>query len=163
RRLRDRGTLGRSAAVPDRLRGHLRLVLHARRRGLAVPLPEASAMNGFPWLSWIIFFPLFSAVLVALLPPRAERMIRILPTPAAAASVAESLFGLPLWWRLARSRPGWQLAEERTWLPALGATSRLGVAGTSSLLVLLTVVLTAVAVIGAYTAVGKRPREFYAL
>ncbi|HEY3217151.1 MAG TPA: NADH-quinone oxidoreductase subunit M [Candidatus Eisenbacteria bacterium] len=117
-------------------------------------------MPSFPWLSWLIFFPLFSAVLVVLLPPRAERTIRSLATVAA---LAELLFALPLWWRLRPGEPGWQFAEQRSWLPALGASYSLGVDGISMLLVLLTVVLTAVAVIGAYRAVEKRSREFYAL
>src|SRR5499427_1036257 len=46
----------------------------------------------------------------------------------------------------------------RTW----ATLASLGVDGVSVLLVLLTVVLTAVAVIGAYSAVEKRAREFYA-
>jgi len=117
-------------------------------------------VTAFPLLSWIIFFPLISAGLIALLPARAERLIRTLAT---AVGIAEVLFALPLWWRLVPSQAGWQLAEQRDWLPAFGATYSLGVDGISVLLVLMTVVLTAVAIVGSYTAIEKRTREFYAL
>jgi NADH-quinone oxidoreductase subunit M len=111
------------------------------------------------WLSWLIFFPLGAAVLTVLLPPRMERAIRAWATIAALGEVA---FALPLWWRVVPGQAGWQFAEQRAWLPAFGATYSLGVDGISMLLVLLTVVLTAIAVIGAYSAVQKRAREFYA-
>jgi NADH-quinone oxidoreductase subunit M len=115
---------------------------------------------GFPWLSWLIFFPLISAILIVLMPARAERPIRWF---AGLAAIAEVLFALPLWWRLIPGQAGWQFAEDRPWLPFLGASYSLGADGISVPLVLLTVVVTAIAVIGAFTAVEKRPREFYAL
>ena len=112
------------------------------------------------WLSWLIFFPLLGAVMIVLLPPTAQRAIRWWATVVA---VAEFLFSLPLWWRYQPANPAWQFEEHRDWLPSLGASYHLGVDGVSMLLVLLTTVLTAVAVLGAYTAVEKRAREFYAL
>ena len=112
------------------------------------------------WLSWLIFFPLLGAVMIVLLPPTAQRAIRWWATVVA---VAEFLFSLPLWWRYQPANPAWQFEEHREWLPSLGASYHLGVDGVSMLLVLLTTVLTAVAVLGAYTAVEKRAREFYAL
>jgi NADH-quinone oxidoreductase subunit M len=114
----------------------------------------------FPWLSWLVFFPLAGAVLLAFLPADADRLIRRWALTVAAAEVA---FSLPLWWRLAPVQPGWQFAERRDWLPGLGASYHLGVDGISAMLVLLTTVLTAVAVLGAFSAVEKRGREFYAL
>src|SRR5499427_10808785 len=113
----------------------------------------------FPWLSTIVFLPLAAAVVTVLLPANQPRLIR---TWATLASLVELAVALPLWWRLVPSAPGWQFAEVHPWLPAFGASYSLGVDGVSVLLVLLTVVLTAVAVIGAYSAVEKRAREFYA-
>src|SRR5213593_295117 len=117
-------------------------------------------VTNMPWLSWLIFFPIISGALIALLPAASGRAIRLWATVAA---VAELAFAAPLWWRLQPGMPGWQFVENRPWIPALGASYRLGADGISVLLVLLTVVLTAVAVLGAWTAVEKRPREFYAL
>ena len=117
-------------------------------------------MTEFPWLTWLVFFPLAGAVLLVLLPATADRLIR---TWALTVATAEVAFSLPLWWRLVPSRPGWQFAERHDWLPALGASYHLGADGISVMLVLLTTVLTAVAVLGAFSAVEKRGREFYAL
>src|SRR5262245_58712629 len=58
---------------------------------------------------------------------------------------------------------GWQFAERRPWLPMWGAEYSLAIDGISVLLVLLTVVLTAITIVGAFTSVDKRPKEFFAL
>ena len=112
------------------------------------------------WLSWLIFFPLLGGVMLLLMPPTAHRAVRLWATVVA---VAEFLFSLPLWWRYRPADPAWQFEEHRAWLPSLGASYHLGVDGVGMLLVLLTTVLTAIAVIGAYSAVEKNVREFFAL
>src|SRR5258705_426201 len=94
------------------------------------------------------------------MPANADRLIR---RWALTVAIAEVAFSLPLWWRLVPAQPGWQFAERREWLPGLGASYHLGVDGISMLLVLLTTVLTAVAVLGAFRAVEKHGREVYAL
>jgi len=117
-------------------------------------------MNGLPWLSLLVFFPLLAAVGIVLLPATATRAIR---NWAITAAFAEAIFSLPLWWRLQPAMPGWQFEERRDWLPALGASYHLGADGISALLVLLTTIITAIAVLGATRAVEKRAREFYAV
>jgi len=119
-----------------------------------VNLPE------FPWLTWLIFFPLMGAALIALMPANAESAIRRWATVVAVAEVA---FSLPLWTRFIPQVVGWQFVEKHSWLPALGSSYYLGVDGISVLLVLLTTVITAVAVIASGPSVTKRVREFYAL
>jgi NADH-quinone oxidoreductase subunit M len=113
-------------------------------------------VNGF-WLSSIVFLPLACALLVMLLPGRLTRPF------AAVAALAEAALAVPLWWRFDRANPGWQFLERRDWLPMWGAEYRLAVDGVSLLLVLLTVVLTVIAIVGAFSAVDKRPKEFFAL
>ncbi|MBI1797140.1 MAG: NADH-quinone oxidoreductase subunit M [Candidatus Eisenbacteria bacterium] len=117
-------------------------------------------MNDFPWLSWLIFFPLISAALIAVLPGTSGRTVKTL---AAVCSIAEFLFSLPLWWRYQPGQPGWQFAEQHAWLPGLGATYHVGIDGIATLLVLLTTLLTPIVVFGAFGSVEKREREFYAL
>jgi len=112
------------------------------------------------WLSLLIFFPLVSAALLALMPAQADALVKRL---AVVTSLAEVAFSLPLWWRYQPLRPGWQFEESRAWIPALGARYHLGADGISVLLVLLTTVITAVAILGSLSAVEKRAREFYAL
>ncbi len=117
-------------------------------------------MNGFPWLTLIVFFPLAGAVLLALMPAEAERAIK---RGAMVLALLEVALSIPLWWRFQPGVAGWQFAESRPWLPALGATYALGVDGISLLLVLLTTVISFLAVLGSWSAVEKRAREFYAL
>jgi NADH-quinone oxidoreductase subunit M len=109
------------------------------------------------WLTLLVFFPLAAGIVIALLPATATRAIQAF---AIVAALAETAFSLPLWWRLQPSDPGWQFEEKRAWLPGLGASYHLGADGISALLVLLTTVVTAIAVLGATRAVEKRAREF---
>ena len=117
-------------------------------------------MIDFPWLSWLIFFPLMGAALLVLMPAHAERLIRRWATVVA---LAEFAFSLPLWWRFVPTGPAFQFVENRAWLAGLGASYHIGVDGIAVLLVLLTTLITAIAVIGSATAVHTRAREFYAL
>jgi NADH-quinone oxidoreductase subunit M len=113
-----------------------------------------------PWLSFLVFFPLAAGVLIALLPAGANRAVRLWATVAA---LAEFGFSLPLWWRVVPARPGFQFEESLAWIPSIGARYHLGVDGLSALLALLTTFITFVAVLGAWTAVEKRSKEFFAL
>ena len=117
-------------------------------------------MHGFPWLSWLVFFPLVGGAVLSLMPADAERPIRRWATVIALLEVA---FSLPLWWKLVPGAAGWQFGEDHAWLPGLGARYHLGADGISALLVLLTTITTALAVISSAHAVHKRPREYYAL
>jgi NADH-quinone oxidoreductase subunit M len=114
----------------------------------------------FPWLSWLVFLPLAGAVLLLATPAAAARWHRRWATTVA---LAEFALSLPLWWQVIPWQPGWQLVEKRAWLPAFGAQYYLGVDGISMLLVLLTTLMTVVAILGAFGAVRERTREFYAL
>jgi NADH-quinone oxidoreductase subunit M len=113
-----------------------------------------------PWLSLLVFLPLAAAVLVLLLPASSARTIRLLATGAALVEFAVSL---PLWWRVVPGAPGFQFEESVSWIPSIGARYHLGVDGVSSLLVLLTTFITVIAVLGAWTAVEKRSKQFFAL
>ena len=112
------------------------------------------------WLTLIVFFPLAGAVVTAVLPQAAHRTIRTVATLVALLEVALTL---PLWWRLDFRAPGFQLVERRSWIPMWGAEYHLGIDGISALLVLLTTVITAIAVIASYSAIHTRVREFFAL
>jgi NADH-quinone oxidoreductase subunit M len=115
-------------------------------------------MTNLPWVSILIFFPLAGALILALMPASAERAIK---GWAATFSLIEVAISLPLWWKFDPKTTDWQFVEQRNWLPFLGASYHVGVDGIAVLLVLLTTVITALAVIGSFGAVEKRVREFY--
>ena len=116
-------------------------------------------MTGFPWLTALILLPLAGAAALMLMPPAAGGAARRWAT---LVSLGELGLSLPLWWRYVPGQPGWQFVEDRPWLPSLGSSWHLGVDGVGVLLVLLTTIITAIAVIGAWSAVERRPREFFA-
>ena len=117
-------------------------------------------MSHLPWLSLLVFFPLVAAALIAVMPADAHKPIRLWATIAA---LAEFVFSLPLWWRVIPGMQGFQFEERFNWIPVIGAQYHLGVDGLSGLLALLTTFITLIAVVGSWTAVEKRPREFFAL
>jgi NADH-quinone oxidoreductase subunit M len=117
-------------------------------------------VNHLPWLSLLVFFPLAAAVLISVMPAEAHKPIRLWATVAA---LAEFVFSLPLWWKVIPGLPGFQFEERLNWIPVIGAEYHLGVDGLSGLLALLTTFITLIAVIGAWTAVEKRSREFFAM
>ena len=117
-------------------------------------------MAPIPWLSLLVFFPLVAAVLIAIMPAGAHKPIRLWATLAA---LAEFVFSIPLWWRIVPGQAGFQFEEKLDWIPAIGAQYHLGVDGVSGLLALLTTFTTLIAILGAWTSVEKRSREFFAL
>src|SRR6185295_18636684 len=64
--------------------------------------------------------------------------------------------------RVFRGIPEMQFVERRPWIPAWGISYHLGVDGLSLWLVLLTTFLTPLCLLGSWTSVKKRVREFVA-
>ncbi|HQN44081.1 MAG TPA: NADH-quinone oxidoreductase subunit M [Anaerolineaceae bacterium] len=107
----------------------------------------------------LIAFPLAGAALIALIGSRQTRLIRWL---ALAVTLIE--FGLSLW-LLARFNPAdgnLQLMVDQPWVNLFGLPVRLflGVDGLSLLMVLLTTLLTPIAILSTWTAVEDRVKGF---
>ncbi len=111
-----------------------------------------------PLLSFLVFFPLVGAGLLALVPKSAERSIKWL---AFGISLLEFAASLPLYFRYQPGNPGFQFEEQVPWLPGIGSSWHLGVDGISLFLILLTTALTAIAVLGSFTAITQKVRAFY--
>jgi NADH-quinone oxidoreductase subunit M len=72
------------------------------------------------------------------------------------------LVSLPLWFWFNRSHPTpFQFEEQASWIPGIGVTYHLGVDGISVLLILLTTLLGAIAILSSWTAITDRVRQFY--
>jgi NADH-quinone oxidoreductase subunit M len=100
-------------------------------------------MNGhLPYLSMITFAPLLGALVVALLPKGNGRLIKIV---ALAASGVSLLLSVKMWLGFA---PAGLMFEERwTWIAGLNVDYHLGVDGLSVAMVLLTAVVTPLALL----------------
>jgi NADH-quinone oxidoreductase subunit M len=112
-------------------------------------------------LSLITFTPLVGA-LVLLLPPFAskakEQAVRWV---ANGFGLAGFVVSLPLWFFFDRDSADFQFVERVAWIPSIGVQYLLGVDGISALLVLLTTLLGAIAILSSWSAVTERVRAYY--
>jgi NADH-quinone oxidoreductase subunit M len=113
---------------------------------------------GIPILTFVIFFPLAGAVLLLALPASRGRAIKITANVVAGL---EFLAILAIFKGFNAASGELQLLERREWIRAFGAQYLLGVDGISLLLLLLTGLLTFVAVLSSWSAVEKRLKEYY--
>jgi len=115
---------------------------------------------GFPILSLLVFLPVAGAVVVALLPHERPALIKGV---AFAFSVLVFAASLVLWGYFDSGAPGFQFEESTVWIPGFGITYHLGVDGISLLLVLLTTLLTALAVVSSWKAIQEQLKTYMAL
>src|SRR5512141_928008 len=112
-------------------------------------------------LSVITYTPLLGA-LVLLLPffsgKRNEDAVRWV---ANGFGVLGFLVSLPLWFKFDRTAPGFQFIEKADWIPSIGVQYFFGVDGISALLILLTTLLGAIAILSSWTAIQDRVRPYY--
>ncbi len=114
----------------------------------------------FPWLTFLVIFPLLAAMPIPLLPDKEGETIRWY---ALGASLAE--FGLILYvfaTQYTLETPGLQLVEEFSWIPQFGLSWSLGVDGLSFPLVVLSGLVTTLAVIASWN-IKLKPRLYYSL
>ena len=111
-------------------------------------------------LSIITYTPLVGAALL-LLPPFKGKDDAVRWT-ANLFGVLGFLVSLPLWFWFDRGAAGFQFVERHTWIPSIGVQYLFGVDGISTLLILLTTLLGAIAILSSWTAVTDRVRAYYA-
>jgi NADH-quinone oxidoreductase subunit M len=112
-------------------------------------------------LSLITFTPLVGALLL-LLPAFAsrskEQLVRYV---ANGFGLFGFLISLPLWFGFDKSSAEFQFVERAAWIPSIGVQYLLGVDGISALLVLLTTLLGAIAILCSWNTITERVREYY--
>ncbi len=95
-------------------------------------------------LSIILFSPLAGALLLLLIPAERKQVIRWL---AFAFSLVPLAFSLWLWFGYEAGTPGYQFVERAVWYEAIGSSYHVGVDGISVPMVLLTTLLTPLALL----------------
>lgn len=114
-------------------------------------------MSDFPILSAVLFLPLAGALFITLFPKEADRAIR---RAALGTSVLTFLLSVLIVARFDATVGAFQLIEKMNWIPAAGASYHLAVDGISLWMVLLTTLLTPLA-IAASTKVTKKTKNFH--
>lgn len=114
-------------------------------------------LRTLPILSLLTFLPLAGALLLLVIPRQREQLIRRFTL---ALTTAVFLLSLPLFTQFSGSNPGFQFEEIRSWIPAAGIGYHLGVDGISLLMVMLTTFLTPLVILGSWSAVSRRVKEY---
>ncbi|MEW6092478.1 MAG: NADH-quinone oxidoreductase subunit M [Chloroflexota bacterium] len=99
-------------------------------------------------LTLILFFPVLAAVVVLLLPKDGLKAIR---WTALGMSLVPFLLSVYLWTQFEAGQIGYQFEEQYAWYAAINATFHLGVDGLSLTMVLLTALLTPVALLASFS------------
>jgi NADH-quinone oxidoreductase subunit M len=113
-------------------------------------------MNNY--LSLILFTPLAGALLLLFVSKHNENAIRWIANIFATLGFVVSV---PLWFWYNPQNAEFQFVERLTWIPSVGAQYFLGVDGFSTLLILLTTMMGAIAVLSSWTAITERVKEYY--
>jgi NADH-quinone oxidoreductase subunit M len=113
-------------------------------------------------LNTILFTPLVGAILMLFIPRERPDLHRWMGNIFACLGL---LVSLPLIWRFNTSidAPRFQFLTDHDWIPSIGARYTLGIDGLSFLLVMLTTILGAIAVLSSWSAIQKREKEYYIL
>jgi NADH-quinone oxidoreductase subunit M len=103
-------------------------------------------------LSLILFFPALAAVVIFFLPKDENRLFRWF---AFSASLVPFVLSLIAWVRFNPNQPGFQFIESYVWYEAIGASLHLGVDGLSLTMVLLTTLLTPLAILASFSITDR--------
>lgn len=111
----------------------------------------------FPLLSVIVFLPLLGAVVLAGIPREHLNALRWGALIAMLVTFGVSLALYPLF---DPALPGMQLSEHGAWISSVGIFYHLGIDGISLPLVLLTTFLSPIALLGAWSSITTKVKEF---
>jgi NADH-quinone oxidoreductase subunit M len=118
-----------------------------------------ATIAGVPILSFLIFLPLVGAAILFLIP---SARVGAIKGTALGVSGITFLASIPLFTRFDAAATGMQFVEKAPWVESLGIEYFLGVDGISSLLILLTTFLSAIAILSSFTAITDRVKAYYA-
>ncbi len=113
---------------------------------------------GIPILSFITFFPLAGLILILVLPGRKEKAVKL------AANTVAGLEFLATLYLLTGFQAGsgeMQFVERAPWIKSVRVQYLMGIDGISLLLVLLTSLLSFIAILSSWNAVKARMKEYY--
>src|SRR5215204_1331449 len=99
-------------------------------------------------LSLILFVPAIAAVIILFLPDGENRLFRWF---AMGTSLIPLVLSLVSWFRFDANQPGFQFEEAYVWYEAIGSSFHLGVDGLSLTMVLLTTLLTPLAILASFS------------
>src|ERR1043165_7236259 len=103
-------------------------------------------------LSLILFVPALAAVVILFLPSGENKLFRWF---AFGVSLIPLILSLIVWFRFDSGKPGFQFEESYVWYQAIGSSLHLGVDGLSLTMVLLTTLLTPLAILASFNITDR--------
>ncbi len=116
---------------------------------------------GFPILSLITYLPLLGAFVVATLRGDDEKVAGKARCVAFVFSLVVLVLGVYVWTQFNPAMAGYQFVEVMPWLSGINVEYRMGVDGISLFLIMLTLVLTPIAILAGH-GIKTRVRSFFA-
>lgn len=113
---------------------------------------------GFPILSLVAYIPLIGCLILLFLNKDDHKKIMY---TAFGVTIVDMLVSFLLLFGFDSSRADMQFVEKGSWIPTLGVEYHFGIDGISLLLILLSTILCAIAVVSSFTAVHERVKEYY--
>lgn len=108
-------------------------------------------------LSLVVFLPALVAVLLTVIPRKYDGAFYVLGVLATAFTLGVSI---QLYTDFMPGKAGYQFEEILAWIPSYGITYYVGIDGISLVLILLTTVLTMVAMFASFESVAQRRKDF---
>ncbi|MBB27844.1 MAG: NADH-quinone oxidoreductase subunit M [Gemmatimonadetes bacterium] len=110
-------------------------------------------------LTSLIFIPLVGAIVLLLAGKGRDEFSRVF---ALGVSLLNFVLSIPLFTQFRSDTHEMQFQEHANWIKSLGASYSLGIDGVSVFLVLITTLLTALAILASWKAITSRVREYMA-
>ncbi|HCK10243.1 MAG TPA: NADH-quinone oxidoreductase subunit M [Candidatus Latescibacteria bacterium] len=108
-------------------------------------------------LTYLIFIPLAGAVVIALVGKDRNNLSRWL---ALGVSLLNFIVSIPVFTSFDATTPAMQFVQRFDWVKSLGISYSVGIDGISVLLVMITTLLTVLAILGSWASVTSRVREY---
>ncbi|ERN42932.1 proton-translocating NADH-quinone oxidoreductase, chain M [Rubidibacter lacunae KORDI 51-2] len=116
--------------------------------------------TNFPWLTTIVLLPLIAAIPIPFVPERFGKAIRWYALSAGLLTLGVTVCAFVRFYDL--SDPGFQLEESYAWLPQLGLNWSMAVDGLSMPLVILSGLISTLALLASWRE-QRKPRFYYVL
>ena len=117
-------------------------------------------MTGLPLLSIIIFLPFTGSIFILLMKGEEAPMAQNARNVALWTSFVTFILSLLLWVNFNASQTAPQFAEKLNWVADAGISYHLGIDGISLFFILLTTILTPLAILASWNSIQVRVREF---
>ena len=113
-----------------------------------------------PWLTAIIALPLIASIAIPLIPDKNGKTVRLYALCVGLANLTLMVYGF--WKNYSLSNTGLQLQETYSWIPQLGLNWSVGVDGLSMPLILLSGLVSTLAILASWK-VDRKPKLYYCL